>query len=311
MTHTADNQKGARRAGFLDTEFPFTNKDFERLACILRAETGIILEPAKMPLLYARLVKRVRGLGLSSFDDYCVYIAAAAGAEERQRMLEALTTNVTRFFREPHHFEHLKKRVLPALIAEAYSGKRVRLWSAGCSSGEEPYSIALTILSVMPDAARCNLKILATDIDNDVLQRGRRGIYREAALAPIAPELRSRWFVRSEIDGAWKVGPELRSLVAFRNSNLVGSWPMKGPFQTIFCRNTVIYFDEDARTQIWNKMAALLSPGGHLYVGHSERMPPGADRLRPVALTVFRRETRKSDELDAMRVEAQLQPENS
>jgi chemotaxis protein methyltransferase CheR len=310
MSKAPANRSEVLPADLVGAEFPFTLEDFTRLARILRLETGIILEQAKMPMLYARLVKRVRGLGLTSFDEYCAHIAAPEGAGERQRMLEALTTNVTRFFREPHHFEHLKKRVLPELISQARLGKRVRLWSAGCSSGEEPYSIALTILSVMPDAAQCDVKILATDIDNDVLQRGRMGIYRGAAIAPIAPDLLSRWFHRSEIEGAWEVGPELRSLVAFRNANLVGAWPMKGPFQAIFCRNTVIYFDDDARAQIWNKMVTLLSPGGHLYIGHSERMPAGAHRLRPAALTVYRRETRKSDELDATGVEAPLQPEN-
>ena len=285
-------------ASLAQAQLPFTPEDFRQLAQILRQEVGVSLDEAKMPLLYARLASHVRGCGLDSFAAYCAFVATSEGDGERRRMINALTTKTTRFFREPHHFEHLGMHVLPGLIAHARKGKRVRLWSAGCSSGEEPYSLALTLLSAMPDAAQYDVKILATDIDSDVLDHGRRGIYQDTDVKAIPDELRSRWLIRRSGNGAtpfWQVGPDMRALVAFRNLNLIGDWPMKGPFQVIFCRNTVIYFDEDARTQTWNRMAALLSQRGYLYVGHSERMPPGAEWLCPVGLTVFQRENITSD----------------
>ncbi len=295
-----DQASADRRSDFVGGEYPFTVHDFTRLAQILRAETGIVLEEGKMPLLYARLAKRLRELGMDSFKSYCAFIATAAGADERRRMLEALTTNVTRFFRGPHHFEHLRTQVMPQLATQARRGRRVRFWSAGCSSGEEPYSIALTILSVLPEAAQLDVKVLATDIDSDVLQRGKEGVYSETALAQVNSELRRRWFGPAESQSECRrAGPELRALVAFRNSNLVGPWPMKGPFEVIFCRNTVIYFDEDVRTQIWSKMAALLSHGGHLYGANYHGMLPLQHRGQQVAFNVYSRETQKSDGLDA------------
>jgi chemotaxis protein methyltransferase CheR len=275
-----------------DGEFPFTQVDFHKLAEILRAETGIALDHGKMLLVYSRLAKRLRTLGLTSFENYYAHISTHAGAGERRLMIEALTTNVTRFFREAHHFEHLAADVLPDLVAEARAGGRVRLWSAGCSSGEEPYSMALMVLALLPDALRYDIKILATDIDTQVLAQGREGRYPNAAVARIDPALRERWMIREDdIAGApaWRAGEQMRALVSFRNVNLLGDWPMKGPFQVIFCRNVVIYFDEALRDEVQNKMTALLSPGGHLYVGHSERLRTGDDNLRFVGLSTYRR----------------------
>jgi chemotaxis protein methyltransferase CheR len=280
---------------FKDMEFLFTPLDFSRLADILRTDTGIVLERSKMPLVYARLAKRLRALDLKSFKKYCAFIASPEGRDEYQCMIEALTTNVTRFFREAHHFEHLKTRVLPALVAGARRGQRVRIWSAGCSTGEEPYSIALTILLLMPDASQFDIKVLATDIDTNVLHRGMEGLYTEKSLISIDSTTRARWFDDAGTvadEPAWRVGHDLQDLISFRRANLIGKWPMKGPFDVIFCRNTVIYFDEAARKQIWNKMVSLLAPGGHLYIGHSERMPIDADRLRQVGLTTYRNKER-------------------
>ena len=255
--------------------FPFTSADFHRIAALLRADVGICLTETKAPLVYARLVKRLRALGLDSFHDYCSLVAGANGGEERRRMAAALTTNVTRFFREPHHFEHLRTEVLPELAQRARQGGRVRIWSAGCSSGEEPYSIALTLLSVLPDAADYDVKILATDIDRDMLQRAREGVYSDTGSGAIDPELRARWMNRSVPErGAvcWTVREPLRKLVAFRELNLIGDWPMRGPFQAIFCRNTLIYFEPDLQAEVLRRMRPLLSPGGLIYVGHSERV---------------------------------------
>ena len=190
-------------------------------------------------------------------------------------MVAALTTNVTRFFREPHHFEHLKTHVVPALAATARAGGAVRIWSAACSSGEEPYSIALAVLSVLPDAASLNIKVLATDIDPNVLQKGEAGVYGEAAMTAIPLETRQRWFT-AQADGeggrAWRAGTALRNLVVFRKHNLIGGWPMRGPFHAIFCRNALIYFKEETQVEVWCRFAPLLAPSGRLYIGHSERL---------------------------------------
>jgi len=275
-----------------DGEFPFTLEDFLKLAEIMQTETGIALDRGKMPLVYSRLTKRLRALGLKSFDRYSAHISTRAGAGERRTMIEALTTNVTRFFREAHHFEHLAAEVLPGLIDLALEGGRVRLWSAGCSSGEEPYSMALTLLALLPDASRYDIKILATDIDTQVLGAARTGRYSNEAVTRIDPALRDRWMVRDDaVAGApaWLAGDEMRALVGFRSANLLGEWPMKGPFQVIFCRNVVIYFDEALRDDVLGKMSALLSPGGHLYVGHSERLKTTDSSLEFVGLSTYRR----------------------
>jgi len=258
---------------------------------VLKAETGITLTEVKAPLVYARLVKRVRDLGLESFRSYCTLIAGDDGADERRRMTAALTTNITRFFREPHHFDHLRDEVMPDLVRHARRGGRVRLWSAGCSSGEEPYSIALTILQSLPDAERLDVKVLATDIDTEMLTRGQAAVYSDTEAQPIPPELRERWF-HPRGDGAerlWGASKALCNLVAFRPLNLMSRWPMRGRFHAIFCRNTVIYFEEPEQRRVWAQMAEACEPGGFLYVGHSERVI-GADVFQPQGLTTYRRD---------------------
>jgi chemotaxis protein methyltransferase CheR len=204
-------------------------------------------------------------------------------------MLASLTTNVTRYFREPHHFEHLKSRVLPELVTRARAGGRVRLWSAGCSTGQEAYTIALTLLEAMPEAADRDVRILATDIDPNVVATGRAAAYSDDAVQPVPPALRSRWMVRVKDGGrdAWGCGEEMRRLVSFRELNLMGTWPMKGRFDVIFCRNVVIYFDEPTQARIWSRFAPLLTPGGRLYVGHSERVTDLA-KFETDGLTTYR-----------------------
>lgn len=284
---------GVSDPDFTLREFPLTEADFARIARIMATECGIVLDMGKMPLVYSRLANRLRTLHIRTFRLYCAFVASEAGAGERRLMVEALTTNVTRFFREKHHFEHLREKVLPGLIEEARRGGRVRLWSAGCSSGEEPYSIGLTLLEAMPDAARFDIRILATDIDTQVLARGRAGLYPGSAVTLVDRRLRET-FMRERPDdhgGAnWEVGPELRALVAFKPANLVDEiWPMRGPFQTIFCRNVVIYFDIETRLRVLGKLAGLLSPGGHIYVGHAERLPAESADFRLVGLTAYQR----------------------
>lgn len=285
LTATAVRQDAAPPGG----EFRMTEKDFQRIAAILHADSGIALPETKSALVYSRLAKRLRVLGLSSFHDYCTFVGGPEGASERMTMLAALTTNVTHFFREPHHFEHLREILLPPLLGQAKRGGRVRIWSAGCSNGHEPYSIALTLLSMMPEAVDLDVRILASDIDPNVVAFGREGLYDEHALQPVPQEMRRRWFQRDA--SGHRAGPELKRLVSFRELNLIGEWPMKGRFDAIFCRNVTIYFDEPTRQRVWDRFSQKLTPGGHIYIGHSERMAgPAASRMKLAGNTIYQQQ---------------------
>jgi chemotaxis protein methyltransferase CheR len=271
----------------VDGEFVLTESDFHQIAAMLHGDAGIALPESKATLVYSRLAKRLRALGLSSFRDYCELVSEEAGLDERQKMLAALTTNVTRFFREPHHFDHLRDVVLPPLMDAARRGEKVRIWSAACSTGPEPYSAAMTILQAMPDAGRYDLKILATDIDPNVVAEARAGFYSNDAASPVPPELRQRWMTRTP-DG-WRMSDDARALVTFNELNLIGNWPMKGRFDAVFCRNVVIYFEDDTQSRIWGRIAQLMHPGATLYIGHSERViGPAADRLSLQGTTTYR-----------------------
>jgi chemotaxis protein methyltransferase CheR len=277
-------------AAMVEGEFLFTAEDFRKIAAMLHGDAGIALPESKATLVYSRLAKRLRALGLSSFRDYCALVATAEGLDERQRMLAALTTNVTRFFREPHHFEHLRDKVLPGLIASAKAGGRVRLWSAACSSGQEAYSAAMTLLALMPEAADYDIRILATDIDPNVVAEGREGVYADHLLAGVPDDFRRRFTGPAPASpGRTRMAEGLRELVSFRELNLIGDWPMRGKFDVIFCRNVVIYFGDDTQSQVWRRFTPLMAPGGVLYIGHSERVTgPAADQLRPDGITTYR-----------------------
>jgi chemotaxis protein methyltransferase CheR len=275
----------------VEGEFLFTEEDMRRVAGMLYETAGITLSASKATLVYSRLAKRLRILGLTAFCDYCDLVAGPDGADERATMLNALTTNVTRFFREPHHFDHLRDQVLAPIVDKVRQGGRLRLWSAGCSTGQEPYSIALTVLSVIPEAAELDVRILATDIDSKVVAQGREAVYPQELVEPIPQALRSKWLERDPGDrGQWRIGAAARSLVAFKELNLIGPpWPMKGPFDAIFCRNVVIYFDEPTQERVWSRFAPLLAPEGRLYIGHSERIGAAGSLFATDGLTVYRR----------------------
>jgi chemotaxis protein methyltransferase CheR len=276
-----------RREQLVDGEFLFTAEDFRTIAATLHSIAGIALPDSKATLVYSRLAKRLRAIGLESFRDYCALVTGQDGVDERQQMIVALTTNVTRFFREPHHFDHLREKVLPNLLTAARRGGPVRIWSAGCSNGQEAYSIGITILSMMPDAADLDIKILATDIDTQMLAEGRAAVYSNQVIAPIPADLRTRWFERHGDD--WRAGEALRRLVTFNELNLIGDWPMKRQFQAIFCRNVVIYFEEETQAKVFNRFLPLLSPEGRLYIGHSERVcGPAAARFETDGVTTYR-----------------------
>ncbi|MDD2861217.1 MAG: protein-glutamate O-methyltransferase [Acidiphilium sp.] len=281
----------ARARSLIDGgEYCLTAEDFRRISAMIHADAGISMPAHKATLVYSRLAKRLRILGLKDFSEYCALVASAEGSGERQEMLAALTTNVTRFYREPHHFEHLRTQILPPLIASARKGGRVRLWSAACSSGQEPYSIALTVLALLPDAAQRDIRILATDIDPNMIAIGKSGLYDRSAIEPVPSDLRQRWFAPVEGDrGMVRIADQARALVEFRRLNLIGDWPMRGTFQAIFCRNVAIYFDDPTQGKIWSRMVTLLDPAGALYIGHSERVSGPAERkLRSDGITTYR-----------------------
>jgi chemotaxis protein methyltransferase CheR len=272
------------------SEFVLTWDDFRTIKDTLHADAGIALDESKVPLVYSRLAKRLRALGLESFRDYCSLILSRDGVDERQRMLAQLTTNVTRFFREPHHFEHLKTRVLPPLLTAAERGAPVRIWSAACSTGQEPYSIALTILSLLPKAANLDIKILATDIDPNVVATARAAEYPDDLVRDIPADMRSRWLRKVTESGGttWRMADEVQELVRPRELNLIGDWPMKKKFHAIFCRNVVIYFDDATQAKVWARFATSLLPAGTLFIGHSERVTgPATPRFKTVALTTY------------------------
>lgn len=262
-------------------EYPLTRRDLSEIAAMIYADAGIYLNDTKASLVYSRLSKHIRNLGLSGFREYCTLVSSQEGAHARREMLSHLTTNFTRFFRENHHFEHLRDEVLPGLINRAKSGGRVRIWSAACSDGQEPYSIALTVLGMFPNAADHDFRILATDIDPKILAQARAGVYDENALETVSPAMRKQWFQDVDAGGRrrYQISEKVKRLITFNELNLMTQWPFKGGFDVIFCRNVVIYFDEPTQMKIWSRFAGLLPEGGHLYIGHSERVSGDAKAL--------------------------------
>lgn len=258
-----------------------------RIARILHDEAGIVLAPGKASMVQSRLAKRLRALDLPDYASYLDLVSAEAGSDERRRMISALTTNVSHFFREGHHFDCLRDQVLPPLIARLKAGGRVRIWSAGCSNGQEPWSIAMTVQRAFPDVGRHDFRILATDIDPEVLARARAASYEPAMTGGIPADMRQAFL---EPDGAGlRITAPLQALVQFRELNLHAAWPMKGRFDVIFCRNVVIYFDGETQNRLWTRFAEALTPEGWLFVGHSERVAAGVGaRFVAAGITSYR-----------------------
>lgn len=271
-------------------EFAFTWEDFRQIAAFVHGEAGIVLPENKATLVYSRLAKRLRVIGLRSFREYCMLVEGEDGADERQQLIAAMTTNVTRLFREGHHFDHLISTVLPPLAEAARRGQKVRLWSSACSSGEEPYSIALALLHVMPDAARHDVLILASDIDPAMLARGRDGAYPLARHDDIPAALRGRWTEPDPADpkNRFRFTEPVRDLVRFRQLNLLKEWPLRVNFDVIFCRNVMIYFDQETQDAIWTRFAGAMNPGAFLYIGHSERIATDTLPFALAAQTTYR-----------------------
>lgn len=275
------DQAGAPR------EFLMTDSDFATIAKVAYELTGITLGDHKKNMIYGRLARRVRALGMHSFASYCSLIQQS-GHEEIPHFINSITTNLTAFFREMHHFEFLTNTVCPELIRKNSATRRVRVWSAGCSTGEEPYSIAMTLADHLP-VKSWDIKILATDLDTNVVDHGKTGIYRNDRVVGINESYQKRWLLTSPGRDQVKIKPELKEFITFKPLNLLHEWPMKGPFDVIFCRNVVIYFDKATQRALFDRYADILKPDGYLFIGHSETLHNVTSRFRSLGKTIYQR----------------------
>jgi chemotaxis protein methyltransferase CheR len=265
-----------------------SDRDFLRFQGLIHAEAGIWLAPVKKALLVGRLAKRLRELGLQSYGDY--YERVVQDETERIRMLDCICTNETHFFREPRHFDYLAERIFPAWRADADAGRRprrVRVWSAACSTGEEPYSIAMVLLAAFPSG--WELEVLASDLSTKVLQRATAGIWPIAKAKEIPQDHLKAFMLKGHgaQEGLMKAGPEIRAVVRFARVNLVGEpWPAS-PFDLVFCRNVLIYFDRAGKLRVVERLLGHLAPGGYLFLGHAESLGGLTTRARPVVPTIY------------------------
>lgn len=270
-------------------DIPLSEAEFNRVKKRVYDIAGISLSDAKRTLVVSRLTKLVKAHGQRSFDDYLDFLDRRKDDALDQEFVNALTTNLTRFFREDHHFEHLAEHVSQLIATKPRvnpNGRpRLRIWSAGCSTGQEPYTIAVHLLSKFPELKRWDFKILATDIDTAVLAKAATGAYPEGELAGLSRE-RAALFDRPG-DGTIRIPASARDLIAFKVLNLMEDWPIKGPFDAIFCRNVVIYFDKQTQARIFSRLGKILASDGFMYVGHSENAAYTESPFKLVGKTIY------------------------
>ena len=267
-------------------EFALGEREFERVRERLYDVAGISLSDAKRTMVIARLSRIVRTMKLASFAEYLDFLETKGTGADAQDFVNALTTNLTRFWREEHHFVHLITHVGDLIKTRtSVSEKRLRIWSAGCSTGQEPYTIALSLLDAFPDLKRWDFKILATDIDTSVIAKAATGVYPEGELNGLSAD-RARLFEKLG-DGRIRVPPAVSQIVSFKPLNLMAQWPMRGPFDAIFCRNVAIYFDKPTQGEVFSRLGRILSPGGYLYIGHSENVGSANAGFRLVGKTIY------------------------
>lgn len=267
-------------------DISLSDREFEAVRNKVYKLAGISMSDAKRTLVVSRLSKIIRRLNLKTFSDYLDHLDRSANPDEIQEFINALTTNLTRFFREDHHFAHLKDHIGRIVKDPSNPNRsRLRIWSAGCSTGQEPYTIALSLLNAHPELKKWDFKILATDIDTNVLEKARTGIYKAGDLSGLSPE-RTKLFERSG-DGTVKIPEHARSLVTFKPLNLMESWPMRGPFDAIFCRNVAIYFNKPTQEKMFTRMGELLAQDAFIYIGHSENLNSVADKFKLVGKTIY------------------------
>ncbi|WP_299041789.1 protein-glutamate O-methyltransferase [uncultured Tateyamaria sp.] len=265
------------------------DRQFDRIAALAYRESGIRLVREKKLMVQSRLRHRLRELNLDAFAAYADHVISENGAQERRFMISALTTNVSHFFREAQHFDILSDRLLPRFRACIATGQRIRIWSAGCSNGQEPYSIAMHLLAQDPSLVDGDFRILGTDIDPQVIAHARRGSYSAQHLRGIPPEILDKFTIGTDHDdGSRTMTDELKRIVSFHELNLFSQWPMQFPFDAIFCRNVVIYFDQATQERLWPRFNAALTPEGLFFLGHSERiLEPADDGFQSVGPTAY------------------------
>lgn len=269
------------------TEWSMSDQEFDQLRRAIFDFSGIVIGPEKRSLIRARLQRRIFALQLGSLTEYLKLIGKASGSAEREQFISSLTTNVTSFFREQHHFDLITGTILPAWKDV---GRKLQIWSAGCSSGQEPYSVAMSIHEKTPDFAN-RTKITATDIDLTILARAKSGIYKRKDLVGLPPTMVSRYFRAAKAPSDdLQLSPALCSMVNFQQLNLNSNWTMPQQFDVILCRNVAIYFNQDTQLQLWRKFLKALRPGGWLLIGHSERVPAELHSLlQPSGITAYQK----------------------
>ncbi len=271
-------------------EFDFSDKDFQRVKKLVLEHTGICLSDIKHDMMYSRLAKRLRKLNLDNFSDY-IDLIESGDESELGDFTNSVTTNLTSFFREQHHFDYLKTTLIPTLMKLNADTRKIRIWSAGCSTGEEPYSLAITLKETIPDNAGWDVKILATDLDTNVLETGSSGVYSMDRVNGISSAVLKRWFNKGkgEKEGLVRVSNELRDMIVFKQLNLMGPWPVKAGVDIIICRNVVIYFDKATQSVLFDRYAETLRSDGYLIIGHSESLHKVTDRFKSLGKTIYQR----------------------
>lgn len=263
-----------------------TEKQFKKISQLVYQLCGINLKDGKQALVRARLMKRLRALKMNSFDEYMNYLDQDKNHKELSYMVDVMTTNKTNFFREPEHFNYLCDYILPRT-----KSRRMRFWTAACSSGEEPFSLAILLRENILDIDTRDVKILATDISMKMLEKARNSVYGEEVLRDVPPLLLQKYFtkIRTGSSIIYKVKDNIRKMVQLGWLNLMDPWPMKGPFNVIFCRNVMIYFDRPTQQRLINRLWELLEPGGHLFVGHSEGLSAVSHKFHYVRPAVYKK----------------------
>ena len=275
-----------------EKEFLYSDADFQFITKFVYENTGINLTNDKRELVYGRLTKRLRKLGLSNFNQYCELLKNN-DEEEIVNLINAITTNVTNFFRENHHFEFLETTLIPELMKSKKDSfkRKIRAWSAGCSSGNEPYSIAMVLNETLTNIKRWDVKVLATDVDSNILEIAKKGVYPASSIEKISDYRKRRWFKNGSgaNEGTVKVSSELTDIVSYKKLNLMDDWPMSGQFDFIFCRNVAIYFDNETREKVIDRFADQLNVNGYLFVGHSETLFGVSTRFQSIGKTIYRK----------------------
>jgi chemotaxis protein methyltransferase CheR len=273
-----------------NADFQLTDAEFNRIRELVREHTGIALSEAKRQLVYGRLARRLRALKLADFSAYIQLLEDGESAELEQ-FTNAVTTNLTSFFREAHHFEYLAREALPAILGRETGLRRLRIWCCAASTGEEPYSIAMVLREAQQRLFGWDVKLLATDLDSNVLAHGEAGLYAEDRFDNVSEARLRNFFEAAPRGGAarWRAGEQLRSLITFKQLNLMHQWPMRGPFDAIFCRNVIIYFDKETQRALFERMARLQRAGDYLFLGHSESLYRVSERYDLIGKTIYRR----------------------